>query len=345
MKTVSILIPTYNEKDNIAAMVEACRSQIKDHLPGYGYEIVMIDNASTDGTREIEEKLCREDPCVKAIFNAKNFGPFNSPYYGLLQTTGDCTVKIAADFQEPPELIPEMVHYWEQGYKLVVTQKTTSEESRFMYAVRSFYYKLLRKMSDIEMINQYTGFGLYDQSFIEFMRSLNDPTPFLRGIVAEFGYKMKTIQYSQKKRRTGKSHHNFMSLYDGAMLSMTSYTKIGLRIATFLGVIVAFASVVIGIIYLVLKLIYWDRFLAGQAPTMIGMFFLGAVILIFLGLMGEYVISINKRLMNRPLVLEEERLNFSEEDYRKGQVGVPKTVERIEPEMIQAAEGQGDRKE
>ena len=233
-----------------------------------------------------------------------------------------------------------MVHYWEQGYKLVVTQKTTSEESRLMYSVRSFYYKLIRKMSDVEMINQYTGFGLYDQSFIAFMRSLNDPTPFLRGIVAEYGYKMKT-----KKRRTGKSHHNFMSLYDGAMLSMTSYTKIGLRIATFLGFIVAFASVVIGIIYLVLKLIYWDRFLAGQAPTMIGMFFLGAVILIFLGLMGEYVISINKRLMNRPLVLEEERLNFSEEDYRKGQVGVPKTVERLEPEMIQAAEERGDRKE
>lgn len=309
-KTISILIPCYNEQENVVPMSEALRTLFREELAAYNYEIVFIDNDSTDNTRPLLRTICAGDRHIKAIFNAKNFGQFNSPYYGLMQTTGDCVILLCCDFQDPPELIPEMIHNWEQGYKIVVMQKTQSEENSLMYFLRSCYYKSIRKISDVEQIEHFTGFGLYDRSFVEVMRNLKDPTPFLRGIVAELGYKIIIVPYTQAQRRAGKTHNNFYTLYDAAMLSFTAYTKIGLRLATFLGFGVAMLSVVIALVYLVAKLVFWDRFSAGSAPILIGMFFLGAVILIFLGLMGEYILSINQRLMNRPLVVEEERINF-----------------------------------
>ena len=310
MKKISVLIPCYNEEENVGPISDAVIDIITRELPMYDYELVFIDNDSTDSTRPLLRELCKKNPKIKAIFNARNFGQFNSPYYGILQVTGDCVISMVADFQDPVELIPQYVHEWENGYKIVIGIKTSSKENPFMYWLRSCYYKLIRRLSDVEQIEHFTGSGLYDRQFIEVLRNLDDPTPFLRGIVAELGFKRKEIPYEQPKRRAGKTHNNFYRLFDAAMLSFTSYTKAGLRLATFFGGFCAAASFVIGIIYLVMKLLYWDRFAAGMAPLLIGVCFLGSVQIFLIGLLGEYIMSINTRVMHRPLVIEEERINF-----------------------------------
>ena len=314
MKKISIMIPCYNEEENVVPISEAVVRELTDSLPEYDYEILFIDNDSKDNTRPLLREICQNNPKIKAIFNVKNFGQFNSPYYGMLQTTGDCTICMCCDFQDPVEMIPKLVHEWENGYKIVCAIKTTSKENKIMRFLRTCYYKLIRKMSDVEQIEHFTGFGLYDKSFIEVLRNLKDPSPFLRGIVAELGYRRKDIPYEQAKRRAGKTHNNFYTLYDAAMLSFTSYTKIGLRLATFCGIGVGFVSFLVGMVYLILKLIMWDNFPMGMAPVLIGMCFLGSVQLFFIGLLGEYVLNINTRVMNRPLVIEEERLNFNNSD-------------------------------
>ncbi len=310
MKKISVVVPTYNEEANVEAMAAALTRLFDTELKEYEREIIFIDNCSKDRTREKLRAVCAKDKRIKAIFNAKNFGQFNSPYYGLLQTGGDCAVLLAADFQDPVEMIPRFVEKWSEGYKIVCGIKTSSKESRLVYALRTLYYKAIKKMSDVEQIEHFTGFALYDKSFIDTLRELKDPKPFLRGIVAELGGERCELEYEQPKRRAGKTSNNWYSLYDAAMLSFTSYTKIGLRLATFAGFAIALASVVIGIVYLIMKLIYWNRFAAGLAPILIGMFFLGAVQLMFIGFMGEYIMSINSRVMNRPLVVEERRINF-----------------------------------
>ena len=314
MKKVSILIPCYNEEENVGPMSEAIVDLFTKELPQYDYELLFIDNDSKDNTRPILREICAKNKKIRTIFNAKNFGQFNSPYYGILQTTGDCVISMVCDFQDPIELIPKYLKEWESGYKIVIGIKTSSKENPIVYHLRSVYYKIIKKFSDVEQIEHFTGSGLYDREFVEILRNLKDPTPFLRGIVAELGYKRKEIPYEQPQRRAGKTHNNWYSLYDAAMLSFTSYTKIGLRVATFLGMAIGFCSVVIAIVYLVLKIAFWDRFTAGTAPIMIGMFFLGAVQLFFLGFLGEYILSINQRIMNRPLVIEEERINFDENE-------------------------------
>lgn len=314
MKKISIMIPCYNEEENVVPISEAVVRELTDSLPEYDYEILFIDNDSKDNTRPLLREICKNNPKIKAIFNVKNFGQFNSPYYGMLQTTGDCTICMCCDFQDPVEMIPKLVHEWENGYKIVCAIKTTSKENKIMRFLRTCYYKLIRKMSDVEQIEHFTGFGLYDKSFIAVLRNLKDPSPFLRGIVAELGYRRKDIPYEQAKRRAGKTHNNFYTLYDAAMLSFTSYTKIGLRLATFCGIGVGFVSFLVGMVYLILKLIMWDNFPMGMAPVLIGMCFLGSVQLFFIGLLGEYVLNINTRVMNRPLVIEEERLNFNNSD-------------------------------
>ncbi len=313
MKRISVLIPTYNESENVIPLSEAIVEQFS-RLPQYDYEIIFIDNDSQDDTREKIRYLNKGNKHIKGIFNAKNFGQNNSPYYGLLQTTGDCAIMMCADFQDPVEMIPTLIEKWEEGYSIVSCIKTSSKENKFIRFARTCYYKMIKRFSEVEQIEHYTGFGLYDKSFINVLRDLKDPTPFLRGIVAELGYKRIEIPYEQQLRRAGKSKNNFFSLYDIAMLSFTSYTKIGLRLATFLGLFVAIVSFAIAIFYLVYKLIRWDTFNAGMAPMVIGMFFLGAIQLMFLGLMGEYILSMNKRIMNRPLVVEEERVGFDDKD-------------------------------
>ena len=310
MKKISILIPCYNEEENVKPMSDAIVKLFTESEVKYEYELVFIDNDSTDRTRQILREICRDNFNIKAILNAKNFGQFNSPYYGMLQTTGDCTICMSCDFQDPVELIPEYLKQWEDGYKIVIGIKTSSKENPIMYHLRSLYYKTIKKFSDVEQIEHFTGSGLYDKEFIDILRELKDPTPFMRGLVAELGFRRKEIPYEQPKRRAGKTHNNWYTLYDAAMLSFTAYTKIGLRLATFLGALIGIGSFLIALIYLILKIIWWNRFSAGMAPIIIGMFFLGGIQLFFLGFIGEYILSINKRIMNRPLVIEEERINF-----------------------------------
>ncbi len=317
MKTISILIPCYNEEENVEPIAQAVIEILDRELPQYDYELVFIDNDSQDNTRPILRQMCSQNPKIKAIFNARNFGQFNSPYHGLLQVTGDCVIAMVADFQDPVELIPKYVKAWEEGYKIVIGIKTSSKENPVMYWLRSCYYKTIRRLSDVEQIEHFTGSGLYDREFIEVLRRLDDPTPFLRGIVAELGYKRKEIPYEQPKRRAGKTHNNFYRLYDAAMLSVTSYTKAGLRLATFVGAISCTLSLLVAFVYLIMKLIWWDRFPAGMAPMLLGMLFLGSVQIFFIGMIGEYVLSINQRVMKRPLVIEEERLNFTEKDEKR----------------------------
>ena len=310
MKTISVMIPCYNEEENVVPISEAVVEMFQKELPEYDYEILFIDNCSTDKTRDLLRMICSQNSKIKAILNVTNFGQFNSPYYGICQTSGDCTISLCCDFQDPVELIPVFVREWEKGYKIVSGIKTSSKENSFIYFLRSVYYKMIRKMSSVEMIEHFTGFGLYDKSFVKLLRQLDDPIPFIRGVVAEYGYKRKEIEYEQPKRRAGKTHNNWYSLYDAAMLSITSYTKVGLRIATFGGMIGAAVSFIVAVAYFIMKLIWWDRFPVGMTPLIIWVFGLGSLQLLFIGLLGEYVMNINTRVMHKPLVVEEERINF-----------------------------------
>lgn len=315
MKKISIMIPCYNEIENVEPMSFAVVNVMEEALSQYDYEILFIDNCSTDGTREKLEQICASNKKIKAIFNVTNFGQFNSPFHGLCQTTGDCTISLCCDFQDPVELIPRFVEEWEKGHKIVSGIKTSSKEPGILYFLRTVYYKMIKNMSSVKMIEHFTGFGLYDKTFISLLRELDDPIPFLRGIVAEYasGFNMIEIEYEQAKRRAGKTHNNFYSLYDAAMLSITSYTKVGLRLATFLGFMCSAVSIVVAIVYTVMKLLYWDRFTAGTAPLTIGVFIIGGIQLFFIGLIGEYILNINTRVIHRPIVVEEKRINFDEE--------------------------------
>lgn len=312
LKKISIMIPTFNETENVVQMADAVVDIITKELPQYDYEILFIDNASTDGTRDKIVKLCEGNKKIRAIFNVTNFGQFNSPFHGICETTGDCTIPICCDFQDPVELIPVFVHEWEKGHKIVSGVKTSSKENPLIYLARTIYYKMIKSMSSVKMIEHFTGFGLYDKTFVALLRELDDPIPFIRGIVAEYGdgFNRIEIEYEQPKRRAGKTHNNFYTLYDGAMLSFTSYTKVGLRLATFFGIGVSFVSILIGLVYLILKLCFWYSFSAGYAPIMIGVFVLGGIQLFFIGLIGEYILNINTRVIHRPVVVEEKRINF-----------------------------------
>ena len=307
-QTISIMVPTYNEEENVVLMYEALKNIFQKEL-----KILFIDNKSQDNTRTLIREICAKDKNVKAIFNAQNFGQFNSPYYGLISTTGDCTISVAADFQDPVEMIPKFVKEWENGYKIVIGIKNKSEESKIVYALRSLYYKMIKKFSEVEQIEHFTGFGLYDKDFIEVLKNLDDPDPYLRGIVAELGFERKEIPFTQPKRQRGKSSNNWYRLYDAAMLGITSYTKIGLRLATIVGFMISFLSVFVALIYLVLKLCNWNSFQAGISPILIGVFLLGGMQIFFIGFLGEYILNINQRIMHRPLVVVEEKLNFEGE--------------------------------
>ena len=307
MKRISIVVPTYNEELNVIPMKDAIVNVFNNELSNYEYEIIFIDNCSKDSTRDQIKKICNNDEKCFAIFNARNFGAQNSVYYGILQATGDAVILICADFQEPVEMIPKFVKEWESGYRIVAGKKIKTNENCIISLFRKLYYTLMRRMSDFEFIEQFIGFGLYDKSFVNILKNLKDSTPYLRGIVAELGYKIKVLEYEQQKRRFGKSSYNFYSYYDTAMLSFTSYTKIGLRMATFIGFFLSLISLIISIAYIVLKITCWERYTLGTASIAVGLFFFNSVQLMFIGFLGEYILSMNQRLMNRPLVIEESR--------------------------------------
>lgn len=314
-RKISVLIPCFNEQDNVVPICEAVVHELEASLPAYDYEVLFIDNCSTDLTRPRLRQLCAGNPKVRAIFNVKNFGQFNSPYYGLCQTTGDCAICLCADFQDPVELIPRFVGEWERGAQIVTGIKTSSREGKVMYLLRSCYYKLIRKMSSVEQIEHFTGFGLYDRSFIEVMRDLHDPTPFLRGIVAELGGKRVDIEYEQAERRAGKTHNNWYSLYDAAMLSFTTYSKVPLRVASIGGFVASIVSILIALVLFVVKLVNWNAFAGGQVSIMMLILIVGGILMFFMGLLGEYIMAMSQRVMDRPLVVEEERINFPQDTH------------------------------
>lgn len=311
MKKISIVTPCFNEEENVELLYNQIK-QVMITLESYTYEQIFIDNCSTDNTIPILRKIAKSDKNIKVIINTRNFGHIRSPYYGLLQTSGDLVILLASDLQDPPSLIPDFIHKWEEGYKVVMGVKIHSEENRIVYSFRTFYYKFLQKLSEISLVEHATGFGLYDEEVIEKLRSLNDPYPYFRGLIAEFGYDIAVIPFNQPTRKHGKTKNNFYTLYDMAMLGMTNHSKIPLRLATMLGFILAIGSSLVGMFYLIYKLIHWNSFSLGLAPLVIGLFFSSSIQLIFLGIIGEYIGAIYTQILKRPLVVEKERINFEE---------------------------------
>ena len=307
-KLISIITPCFNEEDN----VDELYTRIQSVMSGlkYQYEHIFIDNASTDGTAKKLRALAAKDKHVKVILNTRNFGHVRSPIYALMQARGDAVIGMASDLQDPPERIPEFLHKWEDGYPIVIGVKEKSETSALLYLLRTIYYRILRSLSDVSLIENFTGFGLYDREVMDIIKEIDDPYPYFRGIVADLGFDVAKIIFTQPRRKRGVTKNNFYTFYDLAMLGLTSYTKVPLRLATMFGFLSALISFMIGFAYLIYKLIFWYQFSLGSAPLVIGLFFLGSVQLMFLGIVGEYIGAIYTQVMRRPLVIEKERINF-----------------------------------
>ncbi|CDZ76220.1 hypothetical protein BN59_00487 [Legionella massiliensis] len=309
MKTITIVTPCFNEEVN----VDDIYTQVKNvfaQLPQYQYKHLFIDNSSNDSTVALIKKLIEKDKNVQLIVNNRNFGHVRSPYYGLLQAQGDAAILIAADLQEPPELIVDFIRKWEAGAQVVVGVKNQSKESKIFFAIRKFYYMLVTKIAEVELIKNYTGFGLYDKEVLKVLRELNDPYPYFRGLIPELGFKTDRVFYIQPQRKRGFSKNNFYALYDMAMLGFTSNSKVPMRLAALLGFSLAALSLFVSFFYLVLKLVFWNSFSMGVAPVVVGLFFFFSMQLFFLGVLGEYVNQILVQVRKRPLVLENERINL-----------------------------------
>jgi polyisoprenyl-phosphate glycosyltransferase len=309
VKLVSVVTPCFNEEGNVRELYEQVR-KVFETVGRYRYEHIFIDNASADRTVEILKEIASRDRNVKIIVNQRNFGPLRSPHHAFVLAGGDAVISLAADLQDPPSLIPSFLERWEQGFKIVLGVKRTSDESRAMFLLRTLYYRLLRRLSDVQLVQHATGFGLFDRVFMDMVRELNDPYPYTRGLIAEFGFECATIPYDQPLRKRGKSGNSFYSLYDMAMLGITSHSKLPLRLATILGFAMSAFSLLVAILYFIYKLIFWDSFPVGIAPIVIGLFLSFSVQLFFMGILGEYIAIIHTRLMKRPLVVEKERVNF-----------------------------------
>jgi len=309
MKKLTIVTPCYNEEENVGPLYEAIRETMA-RFPRYDYDQLYIDNCSTDGTLPALRALAARDPRVKVIVNARNFGHIRSPYHGLLQATGDAVIYMASDFQDPPDLIPNLIAEWEKGAKMVLGIKTDSNESPVLYAIRTAYYRIVARLSDIDLNENSTGFGLYDRVVIEALRKIDDPYPYFRGLISEIGFQPVKIPFTQPRRPRGITKNNFYTLYDMAMLGITKHSKVPLRLATMSGFALSLLSLLAGFAYLVYKLLFWERFSAGIAPVVIGLFLFCSVQLFFIGILGEYIGVILTHVRKLPLVVEKERINF-----------------------------------
>ncbi len=308
-KLISIMTACYNEEDNVEELHRQV-SAVFAKLPQYDFEHLFIDNCSTDGTVAILKKIAAEDKRVKIIVNARNFGHIRSPSHGLLQANGDAVISVVADLQDPPEMIMDFIKKWEEGYKIVVAVKKGSKESPLFFLIRRLYYKVIAGLSEVEQVQNFTGFGLYDKQVMDVIREMHDPYPYFRGLIADIGFERATVEYVQPARTRGFTKNNLYSLYDMAMLGITNHSKVPLRLATFVGFITSFVFAFVGLAYLVYKLIFWQRFDLGLAPLVIGLFFFAAVQLFFIGIIGEYIGAMYTKVQNRPLVVEKERINF-----------------------------------
>lgn len=309
MKTISVVTPCYNEEHNVRELHAQIKAAFAT-LPGYAYEHICIDNASKDRTVEVLRELARDDKNLKVIVNARNFGHIRSPHHALLQARGDAAILMVSDLQDPPSLIPEFVKKWEEGYKVVLGIKTTSEESPVMFFIRKVYYDLIGRLSEIELAKNNTGFGLYDRAVLDVLRSIDDPYPYFRGLVCDIGFEQARIPYNQARRRRGITKNNFYTLYDMAMLGITNHSKVPLRLATLFGFGMSALGFVLALGYLIAKLAFWNKFTLGTAPILIGFFLFSSVQLFFIGILGEYIGAIHTQVLKRPLVVEKERINF-----------------------------------
>jgi glycosyltransferase involved in cell wall biosynthesis len=309
MKLISVVSPCYNEEHNVEPLYRRVKA-VFDKLGKYRFEMIFIDNASTDNTVGVLKKLAAEDKNVKVIVNTRNFGYIRSPHHGLLNAFGDAVILMASDLEDPPELLEEFIGQWENGYKVVMGVKSSSEESWAMYTIRQAYYRLISRLSQVALVPNFIGFGLYDKQVMDELRKIDDPYPYFRGLIPDLGFEAAKIEYMRKLRRRGITKSNFYSLYDLAMLGITSHSKVPLRIATMAGFFFSVISLLVGLGYLIAKLIFWDTFPMGIAPIVIGIFFSFSIQLFFLGLIGEYIIAIHTQVMKRPLVIERERINF-----------------------------------
>jgi glycosyltransferase involved in cell wall biosynthesis len=309
MKLISVITPCYNEEENIEPLYKKVKG-VFDGLGTYTYEHIFIDNYSQDNTVTILKKIAQADKNVKVIINARNFGHIRSPQHALLQAQGDAVISLVADFQDPPEMIPEFIKKWEEGFKIVVGIKSQSKESPVFFAIRKLYYRIVTRLSDIQLVKNFTGFGLYDRRIIEILREINDPYPYFRGLICDIGFERAELEYVQPTRRRGFTKNNFYTLFDMAMLGITNHSKIPLRLATLAGFGLGFLSLLVALFYLSYKLVYWHSFQLGFAPLIIGIFFFASVQLFFIGILGEYIGSIQTQVLKRPLVVEKERINF-----------------------------------
>lgn len=311
MNHITVVTPCYNEEDNVEELYRQARA-VLESIPDLRYDHLFLDNASTDRTPEILRTLAAQDGRVKVILNARNFGHIRSPYHGLMEADGEAVILLVADLQDPPELMREFVQRWREGAKVVVGVKPTADESKLMFAIRRTYYRIVTRIADVKLIQNFTGFGLYDRRVLEEMRRIGDPYPYFRGLIAEVGFEPVQIPYNQPRRQRGITKNNFYTLYDIAMLGITSHSRVPLRLATMAGFALSAVSLVISVVYLLLKLFFWQQFAMGTAPILIGMFFFASAQLFFIGLLGEYVGAILRHVSNRPLVVEKERINFDE---------------------------------
>lgn len=307
---ISLVLPCFNEEKNINPLYERLSKVLEPF--SYEFEFIFIDNSSTDNTVKKLKELAKKDRRVKIIVNVRNFGQIRSPYYAFFQAKGNAVITLCTDLQDPPELLPEFIKKWEQGYKIVVGVKRKSQESALLYFLRTNYYKILSRLSEVELIENFTGFGLYDREVVEVIRIIDDPYPYFRGLIAELGYERAIVEYVQPIRKSGISKNNFYTLYDLAMLGLTNHSKVPLRVAALLGFFSASISLLIALFYFIYKIIFWDQFSLGLAPLVIGLFLFSSVQLIFLGLVGEYVGAIYTQIQHRPLVIEKERINFED---------------------------------
>lgn len=307
-KLISIVTPCFNELENIDELcnrIKFVMSQCE-----YDYEHIIIDNHSTDGTIDRLKVLAEKDSKLKIIINVRNFGHTKSPYYALLQSNGDAAILIASDLQDPPELILEFIKYWEQGFNIVLAVKPSSDESKLMFFVRKIYYSLITKISDVALVKNATGAGLFDIKVIEILRKIEDPNPYFRGLLCEIGFPIATVPFNQPARKKGITKNNFFTLYDLAVLGITNHSKLPIRLMAMCGFLLSFFSIIVAIIFFILKLLYWNSFQLGTAPVLIGIFFFAAIQTFCLGVLGEYIGSIHSQVRKMPLVIEQERINF-----------------------------------
>ena len=308
-KFISVVTGCYNEEENVRELY--CQvKEVFDQMDDYTYEHIFIDNASRDKTVSILKEISLTDPNVKVIVNTRNFGHIRSPYHALMQAKGDAVIAMAADLQDPPAMIVDFLRKWESGYKIVIGVKAKSEESALFFAIRSIYYRIIGDLADIELVKNFTGFGLYDRDIVDILKKIDDPYPYFRGLICDIGYERVEIEYTQNARKRGITKNNFYTLYDLAMLGITNHSKVPLRLATMTGFAVAILSLLVAVGYFIYKLIFWDSFSVGIAPLVIGLFFFASVQLFFIGIIGEYIGAIHTQILKRPLVIEKERINF-----------------------------------